>query len=234
MSAHNIGPDTLLGFKKDDKLFYITYDYDVKELYTGETVAYKILNTSDVLKLNEYTPIYAKNIAPGRDINIRSNNQKLKKNIGISISQITIDKDWFVTEFLCYTKAVKLMHKWFTEHKLSDIYQKQHNMSPIKGFTEWVTGPMITFFSGSDKHIWYQRAMAIDYEMEKKDCKFTDCYCEEIVPIDDKRKIIPWQLYEVFNLLNQKQMSIIWKHSKPETEEEANLALNLVLKTIKV
>ena len=42
MSAHNIGPDTLLGFKKDDKLFYITYDYDVKELYTGETVAYKI------------------------------------------------------------------------------------------------------------------------------------------------------------------------------------------------
>ena len=171
MNAHNIGPNTLLGFIKNNKLFYMTYDYNVNELYTDETVAYGILNTSDVSKLDKYTPIYAKDIAPGRDITIRSNVQKLTDGIGISISQITMDKDWYVSEFLCYTKAVKLMHKWFTEHKLVDIYEKQHKMSPIKAFTEWVTGPNIKFFSPSDRHIWYKRAMAIDYEMEKKSAR---------------------------------------------------------------
>jgi hypothetical protein len=227
MPAQTIEDHTVLGFVQGDTLYYVTSTYGVRQLDTDRLVATSVMNEGAVRKCTFGNPVYGRDIASGISMTVRTRDQIQNKNSGIAITHMrTGPKGWSVCETLCRHNAMRLMSKWFMEHGLMDLYQKQCSMSPNKGFVEWVTGKNIKFFSKSDKLQWYNNAMEIDYEMEFRKCSFGECVCDMLVPSGNERHVIPHKYYDDFGLYNSIERQKLWMAGKPNTEEEANLILH--------
>tara|TARA_B100001093_G_scaffold507949_1_gene569284 strand:- start:2069 stop:2824 length:756 start_codon:yes stop_codon:yes gene_type:complete len=227
ISAHGISDYTLLGYTSSVLNYYVDYNNNVRRFDTGEIVAENITNVKDAEKLTIGSPVYGKDIWKGRDMTVKSENQSLPTNIGIAISQMTVNNNsWNISKHLNRKVAIKIVHKWFIEHKWLALYNKQTDLIPMRAFIDWVTGKNFGKLSAGDKHTWYKNAMNIDFEMEKRGCSFEDCLCDIEVPLQNSRNVIPWQYYEDFGLYTMSQMKEIWKLNEPSNENEANIALH--------
>jgi hypothetical protein len=97
----------------------------------------------------------------------------------------------------------------------------------MKAFINWLIDQNhFGKLSADDKHCWYNNAMNIDFEMEKRGCSFEDCLCDMTVPVENFRHVIPWQYYDDFGLLNKAERDSIWAVGKPESDLEANMLLH--------
>ncbi len=194
MSAHNILANTILGFVlPNDKLLYVTKNYEVAEMETGKIVStggpHQDKSTTVDAYANEVAShthaVYGRNIAPGTSMTVAKRNCEPNQNICIAINTMRIgDKgtSWSIVEHLSEKNAVRLMHKWFIEHGLMDLYIR-NKYTAISGFKEWVCGGLIEFFSLEDKIEWCRHAMNIKYEMEMESRLFTTCRCDTLAPV---------------------------------------------------
>tara|TARA_B100000575_G_C23143782_1_gene666944 strand:- start:5074 stop:5955 length:882 start_codon:yes stop_codon:yes gene_type:complete len=228
MSAHTVEQNTVIGFVNGLDLYYVTSNYDVKHLDTDQLVATNVTNEGEVQQCTFGNPVYGRDIADGISMTVRTRNNKLNTNTGIAITEVRVGSyGWSVCEHLPTHQAMLLMSKWFMEHGMMELYQKQCNMAPNKAFLEWVTGKNIKFFPKNGKLQWYSNAMSIDYEMELRKCSFEECLCNKTVPSGNKRHIIPHEYYDDFGLYNSTERNRLWMEGKPNTEEEANLILHM-------
>lgn len=233
MPAHSIVENTIIGFVAPDGLKYVTYNYDVADLTTGEIVSSGVCGKGTAVdayanKVADHThAVYGRDIAAGIDMTLAKRNAKPSQNIGIAITTMRIDGSnrWSIVDNLAQSHAVRLMHKWYIEHGLMDLYIR-NKYTAIGGFQEWVCGELIDFFTPNNKQQWYSNVMDIDYEMEDKGCEFTECLCDTKVPLENRRHIIPYQLYDTFGLFDNTTRMTLWAKGKPETEEEANMILH--------
>ena len=228
INAHAISEWTLLGYTSAGLDYYVDYNNNVRRLDTGAIVAENITNVKDAEKLTIGSPVYGKDLWRGIDMTVKSEDQTLSTNIGIAINQMTVDKgSWNISKHLDRRVAVKLVHKWFIEHKWLALYNKQTEMTPIRAFIHWLGEEHFGKLSRSDKLCWYNNAMKIDFEMEHRGCSFEDCRGDIEVPHKNPRHVIPWQYYDDFGLFNEAQRNAIWAEGKPESEEEANMLLHM-------
>ena len=226
INAHAISEWTLLGYTSPELNYYVDYNNNVRRLDTGAIVARNITNVKDAEKLTIGSPVYGKDIWMGMDMTVKKVDQS-PLNIGIAITQMTVrDGCWEFSQHLSREVAIKLVHKWFIEHKWLALYNKQTDLPPMRAFIDWVTGKHFGSLSAEDKHTWYKNAMKIDFEMESRGCSFEDCNGNMNVPVENPRIVIPWQYYDDFGLLNEAERNSIWAVGKPQTEEEANMLLH--------
>ena len=236
MPAHSIRSTTIIGFVSNDKLLYVTKNYEVAELDTDKIVSTGGPQPDSTLTVDSYADlvadhthaVFGRDIAPGIAMTVAKRNAKPNTNIGIAITNMRINDDsgsWSVVKTLKQKHAARLMHKWYIEHGLMDLYIK-NKYTAFSGFREWVCGSMIDFFHADNRLQWYKHSMNIDYEMELKNCNFTDCTCDLTTPSDNPRMIIPYTYYDDFGLFNSETRKMLWKKGKPETEEEANMILH--------
>jgi len=226
INAHAIAEWTLLGYTSPELNYYVDYNNNVRRLDTGAIVARNITNVKDAEKLTIGSPVYGKDIWMGMDMTVKKVDQS-PLNIGIAITQMTVrDGCWEFSQHLSREVAIKLVHKWFIEHKWLALYNKQTDLPPMRAFIDWVTGKHFGSLSAEDKHTWYKNAMKIDFEMESRGCSFEDCNGNMNVPVENPRIVIPWQYYDDFGLLNEAERNSIWAVGKPQTEEEANMLLH--------
>ena len=227
INAHAISEWTLLGYTSPELNYYVDYDNNVRRLDTGAIVARNITNVKDAEKLTIGSPVYGKDVWLGIDMTVKKVDQSPPNNIGIGISQMTARNGcWEFSRHLSREIAIKLVHKWFIEHKWLALYAKQTDLPPMRAFIDWVTGKHFGKLSTEDKFTWYKNAMNIDFEMESKGCSFEDCIGNMNVSFENHRNVIPWQYYEDFGLYTMAQMQEIWKINKPNSEYEANMALH--------
>ena len=227
INAHAISEWTLLGYTSHEHDYYVDYNNNVRVFDTGAIVARNITNVKDAEELTIGSPVYGKDIWMGIDMTVKKVDQSPPKNIGIAISQMTARKGcWEFSNHLSRDVAIKLVHKWFIEHKWLALYTKQTDLPPMRAFIDWVTGTHFGSLSAEDKHTWYRNAMNIDFEMESKGCSFEDCIGNMNVPFENPRNVIPWQYYDDFGLLNNEERNSIWAVGKPKSEEEANMLLH--------
>ena len=227
INAHAISEWTLLGYTSYEHDYYVDYDNNVRVFDTGAIVARNITNVKDAEELTIGSPVYGKDIWMGIDMTVKKVDQSPPKNIGIAISQMTARKGcWEFSNHLSREVAIKLVHKWFIEHKWLALYTKQTDLPPMRAFIDWVTGTHFGSLSAEDKHTWYRNAMNIDFEMESKGCSFEDCIGNMNVPFENPRSVIPWQYYDDFGLFNKEERNSIWSVGKPKSEEEANMLLH--------
>ena len=227
INAHAISEWTLLGYTSPELNYYVDYNNNVRRLDTGAIVARNITNVKDAEKLTIGSPVYGKDIWTGIDMTVKKVDQSPPNNIGIAISQMTARNScWEFSQHLSREVAIKLVHKWFIEHKWLALYNKQTDLPPMRAFIDWVTGKHFGSLSAEDKHTWYRNAMNIDFEMESRGCSFEDCNGNMNVPVENPRIVIPWQYYDDFGLLNEAERNSIWAVGKPQTEEEANMLLH--------
>jgi hypothetical protein len=233
MPAHNILENTIIGFVSPGGLNYITASYDIAKLSTGEIVstdgrAKGMAVDAYAAEVASHThAVYGRDIAAGIGMTVADRHAKPSQNIGIAITTMRTDgaKGWSIVETLAQSDAVRLMHKWYIEHGLMDLYMR-NKYTAISGFQEWVCGKLIEFFTPNNKFQWYGHVMDIDYEMEAKGCEFTECLCDTKVPSENRRHVIPNQLYDRFGLIGHATRMALWAEGKPETEEEANMILH--------
>lgn len=234
--AHNILENTIIGFVAGDELFYVTEDYEVANLTTGEIVSTGGPRLDNRTAVDTYATevashtraVYGHDIAPGISMTVAKKDAKPKQNIGITITTMRVGgpgNSWSVVEPLAQRHAVRLMHKWYTEHGLIDLYMR-NKFTAFSGFQEWVSGHLIEFFSPGNKFQWYGHAMDIDYEMETKACGFTECLCDTKVPARNRRHVIPNKYYARFGLLDATTRMRLWAKGKPRTEAEADMILH--------
>ena len=227
ISAHSISSWTLLGYTSPGLDYYVDYNNNVRRLDTDAIVAENITNVKDAEKLTIGSPVYGKDVWRGYDMTVKSKDQSPPTNVGIAISQMTISEgSWNFSRHLDKRLAIRLVHKWFIEHKWLALYNKQTDLLPMRAFIDWVTGKHFGSLSTEDKFTWYKNVMNIDFEMEKRGCSFEDCIGNMNVPVENPRHVIPWQYYDDFGLLNQAERNSIWAIGKPDSEEEANMLLH--------
>ena len=227
INAHAISNWTLLGYTSTGLDYYVDYNNNVRRLDTGAIVAENITNVKDAEKLTIGSPVYGKDVWNGSQMTVRREDQSSPNNIGIAISQMTAKNGcWEFSNNLSKRIAIRLVHKWFIEHKWLAIYNKQTKMAPIRAFIHWLGEEHFGKLSGSDKLSWYDNAMKIDFEMENRGCSFEDCLCDMAVPHKNPRNVIPWQYYDEFGIFNKEQCDAIWAKGKPKSEEEANMLLH--------
>ena len=233
MPAHNILPNTIIGFVSPWGLKYVTENYDVADLTSGEIVSTGCCGKGTAVdayaaKVADHThAVYGRDIAAGISMTVAKRNAKPTQNIGIAITTMRTGggDGWSIVETLAQSDAVRLMHKWYIEHGLMDLYAR-NKYTAISGFQEWVCGKLIEFFSANNKFQWYGHVMDIDYEMEVKGCEFTECLCDSKVPSENRRHVVPSQFYDRFGLLNYATRMALWAEGKPETSQEADLILH--------
>lgn len=223
--AHAISKWTLLGYTGPVFDYYVDYNNNVRRFNTGDIVAENITNVKDAEKLDIGSPIYGKDIYSGHSMTVKT--EPPKEHIGITISQMTVsDNSWEYSKSLDSRLAIRMLHKWFIEHKWMALYNKKTNMTPMRAFIHWVMGEHFGTLSCSNKFQWYNNAMKIDFEMETRNCSFEDCHCDMTVPIVNTRHIIPHQYYDKFGLLNREERNSIWEIGKPTSEADANMLLH--------
>ena len=167
INAHAISEWTLLGYTSHEHDYYVDYNNNVRVFDTGAIVARNITNVKDAEELTIGSPVYGKDIWMGIDMTVKKVDQSPPKNIGIAISQMTARKGcWEFSNHLSRDVAIKLVHKWFIEHKWLALYTKQTDLPPMRAFIDWVTGTHFGSLSAEDKHTWYRNAMNIDFEMK--------------------------------------------------------------------
>ena len=237
MPAHNILANTIIGFVlPSGKLLYVTKNYEVADIETGQIVSTGGSREDDSSTVDAYAnevashthAVYGRDIAAGISMTVAKRNAKLNQNRGIAVSTMRIDSlgnTWSIVDTLSSKNAVRLMHKWFIEHGLMDLYIS-NRYTAISGFQEWVCGDLIEFFSPENKLQWYRHAMNIDYEMEKKARPFTMCMCDVRVPNINHRNVIPNKYYDQFGLFNYIERMTLWAKGKPQTEAEADMILH--------
>ena len=231
--AHNIRESTIIGFVGPDGLKYVTAGYDVADLTTGEIVsnggrAKGMAQDEYATEVADHThAVYGRDIAAGINMTVAKRTAKPSQHIGIGITTMRTSgaNGWSIVETLSQQDAVRLMHKWYIEHGLMDLYMR-NKYTAISGFQEWVCGKLIEFFTPNNKFQWYGHVMDIDYEMEAKGCEFTECLCATNVPSENRRHVIPNQLYDRFGLLGYASRMALWMEGKPETAQEADMILH--------
>ena len=236
MTAHTITATTILGFAGPGGLKYVTKNYEVANLATGEIVSTGGPREEESSTVDAYTTevashthaVYGRDIAAGIGMTVAKRTAKPSQNIGIAITMMRVGgpgNSWSIVDTLAQSDAVRLMHKWYIEHGLMDLYMR-NKYTAISGFQEWVCGKLIEFFTPNNKFQWYGHVMDIDYEMEEKGCEFTECLCDTKVPSENRRHVVPNQLYDRFGLIGHATRMALWANGKPETEEEANMILH--------
>lgn len=233
MSANTITDNTIIGFKAPGGLKYITAAYDVADLTTGAIVsnggrAKGMAQDEYATEVADHTrAVYGRDIAAGIGMTVANRTAKPSQNIGIAITTMRTGaaNGWSIVETLSQSDAVRLMHKWYMEHGLMDLYMR-NKYTAISGFQEWLCGKLIKFFTPNNKFQWYGHAMDLDYEMEATGCDFTACLCDTNVPSENRRHVIPNQLYDRFGLFGHATRMALWVEGKPETEEEADMILH--------
>lgn len=233
MSAHNILENTIIGFVSPEGLKYVTTNYDVADLTTGKIVsnggrAVGMAQDDYATEVADHThAVYGRDIAAGISMTVAKRNAKPSQHIGITVTTMRTNgsNGWSIVETLAQQDAVRLMHKWYIEHGLMDLYMR-NKYTAISGFQEWVCGKLIEFFTPNNKLQWYGHVMDIDYEMEAKGCEFTECLCDTKVPSENRRHVIPHQLYDRFGLFGHTTRMAMWAEGKPETDKEANMILH--------
>jgi hypothetical protein len=233
MPAHNILPKTIIGFVSPWGLKYVTKYYDVADLTTGEIVSTGCCGKGTAVdayaaEVADHThAVYGCDIADGISMTVARRNAKPSQNIGIAITTMRTGRGdgWSIVETLAQSDAVRLMHKWYIEHGLMDLYAR-NKYTAISGFQEWVCGKLIEFFSANNKFQWYGHVMALDYEIEATGCDFTECLCDTKVPSENRRHVVPNQFYDRFGLLNYATRMALWAKGKPETSQEADMILH--------
>lgn len=232
----SILPNTIIGYVTSaGRLQFVTRDGDVADLSTGEILSTKSSGLGDNATVDAYTKeveadthaVYGGDIASGIGMTVAKRTAKPRQNIGIAITTMRTGGrgGWSIVTTLEGVSARRLMHKWFTEHGLMDMYMRR-KYTAISGFQEWVCGALIEFFSPDNKFQWYGHAMDIDYEMEATGCDFTECLCETKVPSENRRHVIPNQLYDRFGLIGHASRMALWMEGKPKTEQEADMILH--------
>jgi hypothetical protein len=234
MPAHNILANTILGFAGPGGLKYVTDGYDVADLTTGTIVSNG--GCAKGMAQDAYATevagrehaVFARDIAAGIGMTVAKRNARPSQNIGIAITTMRVGgpgNSWSIVDTLAQSDAVRLMHKWYIEHGLMDLYMR-NKYTAISGFQEWVCGKLIEFFTPNNKFQWYGHVMGIDYEMEAEGCEFTECLCETKVPSENHRHVIPNQLYDRFGLIGHASRMALWLKGKPETAQEADMILH--------
>ena len=232
--AHNILANTILGFvAPGSRLLCVTESYEVADLSTGKIVSTPGLHKGTAVdayakEVASHThAVFGRDIASGISMTVAKRNAKPSQNIGLAITTMRTggDKGWSIVETLAQSDAVRLMHKWYIEHGLMDLYMRK-KCTAINGFREWVCGDLIEFFSPNNKLQWYGHVMDIDYEMETKGCEFSECLCDTKVPAENHRHVIPNQFYDRFGLFDYKTRMVLWVKGKPETSREADIILH--------
>ena len=237
MPAHNILENTIIGFVADDELFYVTKDYEVANLTTGEIVSTGGPLVDKSTTVDAYASevashthaVYGRDIAPGISMTVAKRNAKPNQNICIAVTTMRTGgpgNGWSIVQTLPQRHAVRLMHKWYIEHGLMDLYMR-NKYTAFSGFQEWVCGKLIEFFHADNRLRWYTHAMDIDYEMETKSCGFTECLCDAKVPVCNYRNVIPNEYYDQFGLFDYVTRMKLWAEGKPKTEVEADMILHL-------
>lgn len=233
MPAHNILGNTIIGFVAPDGLKYVTTNYDVADLTTGKIVsnggsAKGMVVDAYATEVADHThAVYGRDIAAGIGMTVAKRTAKPSQNIGIAITTMRTggSNGWSIVETLAQQDAVRLMHKWYIEHGLMDLYMR-NKYTAISGFQEWVCGKLIEFFTPNNRFQWYGHVMDIDYEMEAKGCEFTECMCDTKVPSENRRHVIPNQLYDRFGLIGHASRMALWMEGKPETAHDADMILH--------
>lgn len=234
MPAHSILCNTIIGFVSDDGLLYVTKNYDVAKFTTGEIVSAGVCGKgtavdayADKVALHTHA-VFGRDIAEGISMSVSKRDAKPSQNIGIAISTMRTNgpgKGWSMVDPLSQRNAVRLMHKWFIEHGLMDLYIR-NKYTAIEGFRKWVCGELIEFFSPNNKLQWYNHVMDIDYEIAVKGCGFSECLCDTKVPSCDRRNVIPNEFYDTFGLFDEKTRQALWMKGKPNTSQEADMILH--------
>lgn len=212
---------------------FTTSAYDVADLTTGKIVsnggcAKGMVQDAYAAEVAGHThAVHARDIAAGIGMTIAKRTAKPSRNIGIAITPMRTGgaNGWSIVETLSQSDAVRLMHKWYMEHGLMDLYMR-NKYTAISGFQEWLCGTLIKFFTPNNKFQWYMHAMDLDYEMEAKGCDFAACLCDTKVPSENRRHVIPNQLYDRFGLIGHASRMALWMEGKPETAQEADMILH--------
>ena len=233
MPPHNILENTIIGFVGPAGLKYVTAGYDVADLTTGTIVsnggrAKGMVQDAYATEVADHThAVYGRNIADGIGMTVAKRTAKPSQNIGIAITTMRTGgaNGWSIVETLAQQDAIRLMHKWYIEHGLMDLYLR-NKYTAISGFQEWVCGKLIEFFTPNNKFQWYGHVMDLDYEMEATGCDFTECLCDTKVPSENRRHVIPNQLYDRFGLIGHASRMALWMEGKPETAQEADMILH--------
>ena len=175
IQAHNITYDddtnTILGFYKDFKnIYYVDSNYRVVHLFTGEVVA------EDAATYDKASRVTAKDIMTGSDMTISCSDQTITPHIGITITQFTLNNnESFKSINLLKEVAVQLMHKWFIEHKMLDLFKQiAPHLTEIEAFEDWIKYN-IPHLNPVSKDRWLLNTKLLKDHMEKKNCSFHEC-----------------------------------------------------------